>query len=298
MRKTSLLRRAIFDPEILLLPVAHDALSAVVTERVGFRAVFAAGYANSASLLGRPDVQLLSMSEMVDAAARIVDAVDIPVFTDADNGYGGPLNTARAVRLYEKAGVAGLFLEDQTLPKRCGHMQGKSVVPPREMIAKIKAAVDTRHDRDFVLMARTDALAVHGLDDALDRMHQYIEAGADVAFVEAPATVEQMRQIVAALSVPVMANMIPGGATPLLTAAELQALGFACVAYPTVATYAVARTLVDVLGALRRDGDVAALADRLLRFEEFNEMVGLSRLRDLEARYYGESERVAPPGLS
>jgi 2,3-dimethylmalate lyase len=289
MKQTTRLRQLIHDPEILLLPVAHDALSAVISERVGFKAVFTAGYANTASLLGRPDVQLLSMTEMVDAAARIVDAVGTPVFTDADNGYGGPINAGRAVKLFEKAGVAGLFLEDQTLPKRCGHMTGKTVVSPLEMVAKLKAAVDTRVDADFVVMARTDALSVNGLDDALDRMHQYIEAGADVAFVEAPVSVEQMRRIVAELPVPTMANLITGGATPLMTAAELQQIGFACVAYPTVATYAVGRTLIDILGELFRSGDLARLSDRILRFEEFNELVGLSRIQKLERRYYGES---------
>jgi 2,3-dimethylmalate lyase len=221
MRKTAALRALIEAPEILVIPGAHDALCARLAEAAGFRAVFLSGYAASASLLGAPDVGLLTMTEMAEAARRIVDATDLPVFSDGDNGHGNVTNLVRTVREFEKAGVAGIFFEDQVLPKRCGHMTGKQVVPPEEMIGKIHAAVDTRVDPGLVLMARTDAIAIHGLDAAIERMNRYVEAGADMAFIEAPESREQMRRIVAEVKAPNMANMVPGGKTPMLPAAEL-----------------------------------------------------------------------------
>jgi methylisocitrate lyase len=183
------------------------------------------GYANTASLLGKPDVSLLTLTEMAECAGRIADAVDIPVFADGDTGHGNVTNVARTVHLFEKAGVAGLLLEDQVEPKRCGHMSGKQVIPAQEMVAKVRAALDTRSDPDFIIMARTDAIAVNGIDDAIARAKQYRNAGADAIFVEAPESVGQMRRITAGIDAPLMANMIPGGKTPVLPARELQELG-------------------------------------------------------------------------
>ncbi|MEX2298530.1 MAG: isocitrate lyase/PEP mutase family protein, partial [Dongiaceae bacterium] len=192
MKRTTRLRQLIEADPILMLPGAHDALSARIAEQAGFQAVTCGGYASSASLLGAPDVGQLSMSEMADVYARLCDAVAIPVFADADTGYGNTTNVARTLRAYERAGVAGLFIEDQVSPKRCGHMQGKQVVPPVEMMAKLKAALDARQDADLVLMARTDARAIEGIDAAIERANLYLETGVDLIFVEAPQSIEEM----------------------------------------------------------------------------------------------------------
>lgn len=285
MRHTTLLRQYILAPEILIIPGVPDPLCARIARRAGFKAVFVSGYAASATLLGAPDIGLLTMTEMAGWAARIVDAAELPVFADGDNGHGNTSNVRRTMRQFEKAGVAGIFFEDQVSPKRCGHMAGKQVVPAAEMVGKIQAAVDARVDPDLIVMARTDALAIHGIDNAIERMHRYLEAGADMAFIEAPQSVDQMRRILSAVSAPQMANMVPGGRTPLLTAAELQALGFACVAHPTALTYIMARAAGELLEELHRSGTTAALQDRMLSFTEFNDLVGLPQYRAREARF-------------
>jgi methylisocitrate lyase len=291
MKKTTLLKKLICEPEILVIPGVHDPLCAKIAQKVGFRAVFLSGYASSAALLGAPDVGLLTMTEMVDCARRLVDAVDLPVFADGDTGHGNVTNVARTMREFERAGVAAIFFEDQVAPKRCGHMAGKQVVQPGEMVARIRAAVDARVDPDLTIMARTDALAILGIDDAIERMHRYIEAGADMAFVEAPQTVEQMRRINAEIGAPNMANMVPGGRTPILPARELERIGFACVAYPTVLTYAIARSARDVLEHLRGAGTTGGIEGRMMQFEEFNDLVGLGELRAREARLLRAGEQ-------
>jgi 2-methylisocitrate lyase-like PEP mutase family enzyme len=210
----NLLRKLITDPEILVIPVVHDPLCAKIAEQAGIRAVFSAGYANSAAYLGKLDVALMTLTEMVGCASRIVDAVSIPVFADGDTGYGNVTNVIRTVELYEKAGVAGLFIEDQVFPKRCGHMDTKKVIPAGEMAAKIKAAVGARNDPDLVIMARTDALAVSGINEAISRANLYREAGADLLFVEAPESVDQMWRICSEVKGPTFANNLPGGKTP------------------------------------------------------------------------------------
>jgi 2-methylisocitrate lyase-like PEP mutase family enzyme len=295
MKKTTLFKQYILDEEILLLPVVHDALCAKIAAKAGFKAISAAGYANTASLLGKPDVSLLTLSEMVDAAWRIADAADLPVFADGDTGHGGVINVIRTVKLFEKAGVAALFIEDQVAPKRCGHMSGKQVIPTAEMVAKLKAALDARSDPDLIIMARTDALSVHGLDDALERAHRYVEAGADMIFVEAPETVAEMRRITTEIKAPALANMIPGGRTPILTARELQAMGYAAVAYPTANTYIIARAVQAFFEDLYRSGTPLGFADRMMHFEDFNALVGLPEIRSQEQKYYrdlGDSERA------
>lgn len=286
-RKTAILRKLIEDEEILMIPVAHDALCARIAEQSGFKAVFTAGYANSAALLGKPDVSLLTLTEMVDAASRIVDAVDIPVFADGDTGHGNITNVIRTVELFEKAGVAGLFIEDQVSPKRCGHMSGKQVVPPEEMVSKLKAAIDARSDPDFVIMARTDALAVNGIDDAIHRANLYRKAGADLIFVEAPESVEQMRRIIREVDAPNMVNMLPGGKTPLLTAAELQEVGYSVVAYATACTYTITKAVRDLFETLHRTGTTKGFENRMVKFDEFNRMVGLEEIRRKENEYLG-----------
>lgn len=285
MKKTSLLRRYLLDEEILLIPVAHDALCAKIAERTGFKAVFTAGYANTASLLGKPDVSLLTLTEMADCASRICDAVDIPVFADGDTGHGNVTNVIRTVKLFEKAGVAGLFLEDQVEPKRCGHMAGKQVIPAQEMVAKISAALDARSDPDMVIMARTDALAINGLEDAICRGNLYAEAGADLIFVEAPESVDQMRRITREVEAPNMINMIPGGRTPLLPARELQEIGYSVVSYATACTYTIARAVEDLFEEIMKTGTTAGFEARMMKFDEFNCLVGLEEIRKKEDAY-------------
>lgn len=290
MKKTTLLKQYIQAPDILVIPGVPDPLCARIAQAEGFQAVFVSGYASSAAYLGAPDIGLLTLTEMVDCARRIVDAVEIPVFADGDNGHGNVTNVARTVREFERAGVAALFIEDQVSPKRCGHMSGKQLIPAEEMVAKIKAAVDTRLDPDLVVMARTDALVIEGLDRAIERMHRYLEAGAGMSFIESPESVEQMRRITTEIRAPNMANMVPGGRTPALSAAELQGIGFACVAHPTALTYTIARAAQTLLRGLRREGTTQASAAAMMRFDEFNALVGLPEIRERERRWHGQAE--------
>lgn len=290
MKKTTRFKQLLNDPEILVLPVPLDALTARLIERTGFEALCLGGFAASATLLGKPDIALLSMSEMVDHFARLVDSVDIPVFVDADTGHGGVLNVIRTTRKVESCGAAGMFLEDQVFPKRCGHMSGKEVVGAEEMLAKLKAALDTRVDPDFVIMARTDSLAGHGLEEALRRARLYEQAGADMIFIEAPRTREEMAEINRRIKVPTLANIIEGGLTPELTVAELEDLGFAAVTYPCTVSFGVAKAVEDLLGELRKKGTTKHLSDRLVPFDGFNDLVGLDELRELEAGYRSGSE--------
>ncbi|EMR73269.1 PEP phosphonomutase-like enzyme [Thaumarchaeota archaeon SCGC AB-539-E09] len=285
MKKTTLLRELIFNPEILVIPVVHDPLCARIAKQAGIKAIFSAGYANSAAYLGKPDVSLMTLSEMVDCASRIVDAVNIPVFADGDTGYGNVTNVIRMVELYEKAGVAGLFIEDQVFPKRCGHMEEKQVIPAMEMVAKIQAAVDARKDHDLVIMARTDAIAVHGIDEAIHRANLYREAGADLLFVEAPRSIDQMRRICSEVKGPTFANNLPGGKTPFLTSQELQDIGYAVVADATSCTYVIAHAVRGLFAELARTGSSAAFTDRMILFDEFNRLVGLPEIRENERRY-------------
>ena len=290
MKKTTLFKKYLRAKEILMIPVAHDPLCATIIERAGFKVVGCGGYANSAALLGAPDIELLTLTEMVDAVWRFADAVDLPVFADGDNGHGNTTNVQRTVKQFEKAGAATIMLEDQVSPKRCGHMSSKHVVPADEMVAKIKAAVDARTDQDLTILARTDAIAVKGLAEAVERAHRCVEAGADWVFLEAPETLEQMRQIPALVSVPTLANMIPGGKTPILPASELELVGFAAVIFPNVFTYAYARLATDIAAELLRTGTTTPFHDRMIEFEAFNDLVGLTRIRDSEQRYYAGLE--------
>ncbi|WP_119459193.1 isocitrate lyase/PEP mutase family protein [Rhodospirillaceae bacterium SYSU D60014] len=285
MRRTTRFRLLVEAPEILLLPGAHDALSVRLAEQAGFAAVTCGGYSAAASLLGAPDVGQLGMSEMAEMYARLADCTDLPIFADGDTGHGNTTNVARTVRAFERAGVAGLFIEDQVAPKRCGHMAGKRVVPAAEMVAKLKAALDARIDADLVIMARTDARAVHGLDEAIERAQLYCEAGADLLFVEAPVSVEELRRVCSEIPGPCLANNIEGGRTPLLPAAALEEMGFAAVTFPVAATYAVAEALRGLYSALARDGTTAAVEDRLMTFDEFNVLIGLPAVREAETAY-------------
>ena len=293
MRATTEFRRLVEAPEMLVLPGVADALGARIAARCGARAIVCGGYAATATLLGRPDTSLLTMTELADHYGRLVDASGLPVFADGDTGFGNVTQVARMTRAYERAGVAGFFIEDQVFPKRCGHMAGKAVVPAAEMVARIKAALDARVDGDLVVMARTDAIAVEGFQAALDRAAMYREAGADALFVEAPRTEAELAQVPAALAAPCMVNNIEGGLTPLLPRDRLARMGYAISVYAVTMPYALARTMQRVLSTLLADGSSAALADEMITFDAFNALVGLADVRAEEARLAAAADAVA-----
>jgi 2,3-dimethylmalate lyase len=287
-KKTTLLKRLILDPAILVMPGAHDALSARIIEQVGFKAVSIGGAGCSICSLGKPDVGLLTLTEMTAYARNVVEAVDIPVFADGDTGHGNVTNVMRTTREFEKAGVAGFFIEDQVFPKRCGHTDGKQVIPAEEMIPKIKAAVDTRVDEDLVIMARTDALAVYGIEEAIERANRYREAGADLIFVEAPTTKEEMMRINHEVDAPTMAIQIEGGRTPICTTKELEEMGFSAVVYPGTSFFAAAFAVRKVMKELYDKGAATGCVDEMILFEELNQLAGLDGVREIENHYYKE----------
>jgi 2,3-dimethylmalate lyase len=270
----------------VLAPGSHDALSARLVEQAGFDAVYMGGFATTASLLGRPDVGLLGGSEMIDSARRIVQAVDLPLIADADTGYGNPINVIRTVREYEQAGLAAIHLEDQVAPKRCGHMSGKSVVPVEDMVAKLEAAVAARNDPDFVLIARTDALAVEGLDAAIARARRYGDAGADVLWVEAPTSEAEIEKVATALAGrPLLLNWAEQGRTPAIGIERIRELGFALVIFPIGSLLAMTAALQEHLAYLRAHGTPAGRLDKLPSFEGFTDLVGLGEVKALEQRF-------------
>ena len=271
--------------KIVVAPGAHDALTAKIIEQVGFEAVYMTGYGQAASHLGKPDVGLLTLTEMVARAANIVEAVNVPVIADADTGFGNAVNVMRTVREYEKAGVAAIQLEDQVAPKKCGHMTGRQVVSKEEMVGKIKAAADVRTDSDFMIIARTDARTVHGIGEALERAKAYEEAGADILFVESPESIEEMKQITSSFKVPVLANMVEGGRTPFLPVQELESLGYDLVIFPTASTYLVTKALKRLMTTLKVTGTTASLIPEMITFEEFNDLIGLTKIREIESIY-------------
>jgi len=273
------------------MPVVHDALSAVIAEKAGFKAIAAAGYANSASMLGRPDIGLLTLTEMTECARRIVDAVSLPVFADGDAGHGGVNNVMRTVNLFEKAGAQALMLEDQISPKRCGHMSGKRVVSTEEMTLRLKAALRARTIDDMLIVARTDSLQEHGLEEAIERSNTYLDYGADMVFIEAPNSREELKTIPRRVKGPVMANMIPGGVTPLCSAPELEKMGYALVAYPTLCTHAMAKAVQHVLQHLIRTGDAEGISDQLMGFQELHSLMGLEDIRREEQQLFHHSSK-------
>lgn len=280
-----MLRQMMTGKQIVVAPGAHDALTAKIIEQVGFSAVYMTGYGQAASHLGKPDVGLLTLTEMVARASNIVEAVNVPVIADADTGFGNAVNVMRTLREYEKAGVAAIQLEDQVAPKKCGHMTGRQVVSKEEMVGKIKAAADVRTDPDLMIIARTDARTVHGIGEALERAKAYEEAGADILFIESPETVEEMKQITTSYKVPVLANMVEGGRTPFLPVQDLQGLGYDLVIFPTASTYLVTKALTRLMTVLKDTGTTASLIPEMITFEEFNDLIGLTKIREIESIY-------------
>ena len=281
-----MLSRLLSSSEIIQAPGAYDCLSARLVEAAGFPVVYMTGFGTSAAYLGRPDVGLLGMSEMVDNAKRIVDAVSIPVIADADTGYGNAINVIRTVQSYERAGVAAIHIEDQVAPKKCGHLEGKQLIPAGEMVQKIRAALDARRSSDFAIIARTDARAVEGLDRALERAHLYREAGADILFVEAPENEGEIEKIALSLrGTPLLFNWAEGGKTPPVSLQRLQDLGFRLVIFPISTLLVAAHAMTKALQAIQRHGTPMPVLADMTPFREFVSSLGFAEIQELERRF-------------
>jgi 2,3-dimethylmalate lyase len=282
-----LIRQALRAQGQLIMPGVYDALSAKIAARAGFEVIFITGYSLSATLLGEPDFGLLTQSEVVGAAQRICAVVDTPVIVDADTGYGNAINVMRTVQDLIRAGAAGMFLEDQVWPKRCGHMKGKQVIALDEQLKKLRAAVEAKQGGDFFIVARTDSRQALGLTEAITRGLAFKEAGADAIFIEAPESKEEMKEIAHQVPGPLVANMLERGVTPLMGPKELKELGFDLIVWPLAPLYSAAQSLTEVYTTLRRDGSTLAILDRLMPFDDFNRIVGLEEKYALDAKYRG-----------
>jgi 2-methylisocitrate lyase-like PEP mutase family enzyme len=281
------LRARLSRPPILVAPGVYDPLTALIAEQAGFEAVYVSGAAIAYTRLGRPDIGLVSMNEVVDTVALIRDRVAVHLVVDADTGYGNAINVGRTVRLMERAGANAIQIEDQDFPKRCGHLDDKALIPAQEMVGKIKAAVDARRSRETLIVARTDAVAVEGFDKAIARAAFYREAGADVLFVEAPRERAELGRIGAQIgqSIPLMANMVEGGKTPILAAGELQALGFAFVIFPGGIVRALAKAAEEFYGSLKKCGSTDAFRARMFDFDALNRLIGTPEMLERGKRY-------------
>lgn len=278
-----------FQKGAVVAPGAHDVLTARIIENVGFNAVYMTGYGTSASKLGKADVGLLTMSEMVERAKDIVSAVNVPVIADADTGYGGVINVMRTVEEYEKTGLACMQLEDQVAPKKCGHMMGREIIPAEEMVEKIRAAVDVRQNENFMIMARTDARTNFGIDEAIRRGQMYRDAGADIIFIESPETEEEMRKVNDELEGTLtLANMLEKGRTPLLNVSKLEEIGYNLIIYCVSSTYVTAKAVKDLMEHLKETGNTKDIIDtHMIAFDKFNEFIGLPEIREIEKKYKG-----------
>ena len=269
----------------LVIPGVYDALGAKIVEKVGFEAMFQTGYGTSATLFGMPDYGFIGSTETVDNARRICRAVSIPVIVDVDTGYGNALTVDKLVRELEVAGASGIFLEDQKWPKRCGHMQGKEVIPKDEYAEKLQAAIDARSNKDFIIVARTDARAIEGLDNAIERGLYYKKIGADVIFIEAPKNIQEMSKIGNAIDAPLVANMIEGGVTPISSVSKLHKMGFKIILYPLSVLFSNTYASLQILRELKRSGSTVKLKNNMVNFDQFNEIVELSKYKKLENQY-------------
>ena len=269
----------------LVIPGVYDALGAKIAQKVGFDAMFQTGYGTSATLFGMPDYGFIGATETVDNARRICRAVSVPVIVDSDTGYGNALSIWKLVEELESAGASGIFLEDQKWPKRCGHMQGKEVVSQEEYTEKLSAAIDARKSKDFIIVARTDARATKGLDEAIERGKQNKKTGADAVFVEAPETLDEMKKIGKEINAPLVANMIEGGATPLNTAETLSKIGFNIILYPLSVLYANTFATMNILQELKKTGNTSKYKQKVVNFDQFNDLVELPKFRKMEKKY-------------
>ena len=288
MRTTTKLRQMLVEPGIIVAPGAYDCLTAKIIQHAGFPAVYMTGAGTSVARLGYPDLALATQTEVLANAAAIADVVDVPLIADADTGYGGVLNVRRTVRQYERAGVAALHLEDQEFPKRCGHLDDKRVVPQSVMVQKIRAAVDARTDDDFVIIARTDALAVTGWDDTMRRCQAYAKAGADVLFVEALRTPEEAERVARSFDLPLLYNFVESGKSPLLSVPELEQLGFKLVIFPVSALLTVCHQVDYLMRQLKQQGTTAHLMESMVSVVECFDTVGLSEMLVRDAQYAGK----------
>jgi 2,3-dimethylmalate lyase len=276
----------------LVIPGVYDALGAKIAQKVGFDAMFQTGYGTSATLFGMPDYGFIGATETVDNARRICGAVSVPVIVDSDTGYGNALSVWKLVKELEAAGASGIFLEDQRWPKRCGHMQGKEVISQQEYTEKLSAAIDARDNKNFIIVARTDARATEGLDAAIERGKQNKKTGADAVFVEAPRSFEEMKKIGKEINAPLVANMIEGGATPLNSADILNKIGFKIILYPLSVLYANTFATMNILKELKKSGNTEKYKQKVVNFDQFNDLVELSKFRNMEKKYkFSKSKR-------
>jgi len=287
MDSSTLLRKTLKQEKTVLVPGIYDALSAKIAQQVGFNILFHTGYGTAATLLGVPDIGLVSFSEMNERVSNICNAVDVPVIADADTGYGNSLNTMRTVKDYIKSGAAGLILEDQVWPKKCGHMKNKDVISIEEMEGKIKAAVESRiaEHSDLVIVARTDSLAVEGLDNAISRVKTYQKAGADILFIEAPNQIDDLKEINSKIEMPLLLNQIEGGHTPIISLEDAHRLGFKIILFPLTALYASTKAIFDVFTSLMNKQTSIGLENKLITFDLFNELVNYDEFIKLEKNF-------------
>ena len=269
----------------LVIPGVYDAIGAKIAEKVGFDAMFQTGYGTSATLFGMPDYGFIGATETVDNARRISNAISVPLIVDSDTGYGNALSVWKLVKELESAGASGIFLEDQKWPKRCGHMQGKEVIPQEEYTEKLGAAIDARENKDFVIVARTDARATEGLDKAIERGLQNKKTGADAVFIEAPKTLDEMKKIGKEIKSPLVANMIEGGATPMNSAQTLNKIGFNIILYPLSVLFANTFATMNILQELKNTGTTSKYKQKVVNFDQFNNLVELDKFRKMETKY-------------
>ncbi len=279
------LRNMLKSKKLLVIPGVYDALGAKIAQKVGFEVMFQTGYGTSATLFGMPDYGFIGATETVDNARRICRAVSVPVIVDSDTGYGNALSVWKLVKELESSGAAGIFLEDQRWPKRCGHMQGKEVISQEEYTEKLSAALDARESKDFIIVARTDARATEGLDAAIERGKQNKKTGADAIFVEAPRSLEEMKKIGREINAPLVANMIEGGATPLSSAETLNKMGFKIILYPLSVLYANTFATMNILKELKKSGNTTKYKQKVVNFDQFNDLVELPKFRKMEKKY-------------
>ena len=287
MKKSTILKKMFQEPGVIIAPGAYDALSAKLIEKAGFKVVQHSGYGTAATLLAKPDVGLVDFSEMCNQVKSIARAVSVPVIGDADTGYGNALNVNRTVKEYIWAGAAGLFIEDQIWPKRCGHMFGKEVISKEEMMGKIKAAVDVKNeeDPDFMICFRTDAVAVNGIDDAINRAKAAVDLGVDYVFIEAYENRNQMEKALKEIKAPIMLNIIEGGKTPLVSVKEAEKMGFKIIVFPLTTLYSAAKGMIDVLEILKKEGSAESYMNNLITFPEFAKIVNIKGVREIEEKY-------------
>jgi len=279
------LRNMLKSKKPLVIPGIYDAIGAKIAQKVGFEAMFQTGYGTSATLFGMPDYGFIGATETIDNARRICRAVSVPVIVDSDTGYGNALSVWKLVKELESSGAAGIFLEDQRWPKRCGHMQGKEVISQEEYTEKLSAALDARESKDFIIVARTDARATEGLDAAIERGKQNKKTGADVIFVEAPRSLDEMKKIGKEINAPLVANMIEGGATPLSSSETLNKIGFKIILYPLSVLYANTFATMNILKELRKSGNTTKYKQKVVNFDQFNDLVELAKFRKMEKKY-------------